>query len=580
MIATPSCHATLSRCVSRLTIAVSLATMAIAPSVAAAQTVAEAPASTATGLKTVAVAALAGHETLLSDIDFIGELGGNPGLSGVVRFLSGGALDALDGARPIGVMVQTDGSSFAPLVCLPIAQIDRLLEVCENFNLEPLDAGNGAYEIELSDQIIFFRNVGDWTIAGQTLDALSQAPANPAEMLGKLVASYDLGVNLMVQNVPELYRKIAIDQMRQGMEDGLVQGPDETDEQFQDRRRLTEAQIQQLSDMIEEVDQLTIGQNIDASQRNMFLDVVATGLSGTDFALSVSNYGGSGTGVTGFHRPAAAVSMLGYGKTPPELLEKQADQVELAVVTARSQVSQGLDALESQVGPDMKAAFAAAMDDLLDVYEQMLRSGAAEFGGSVDLAGDGFDAIFAMQVSDPSKVESAFKKVAEAASQNEEFPGVEWGYAEHAGVTFNGMSIPVPEGPAQDAVGDSIRVVMGVGAERVYLGVGPRCEEALKTAIDESAASAGKEVIPAEFILSVKQVLEAAEKVAQGQAVQIIGMIADSLEQVPEDKDHVIIRATGVENGVRVRYLLEEGVLTAIGKGASAAAMMRQGGGF
>ncbi|QDT70267.1 hypothetical protein MalM25_32130 [Planctomycetes bacterium MalM25] len=543
-------------------------------------------AESATGLKTVAVAGLSSRDELLKDLDFLGELGGRPGLSGVITFFSGGALDVLEEGRPIGVVLQTDGASFTPLGCLPVTDIDRVLEVAENFGFEPLALDDDTYEIELPDQTIFFKSAGEWVFVAQSAAALASAPADPTQTLNKLTETYDLGVTASVPNVPEMYRQIALEELRNGMEEGLVQEEEESDEDFQARRDLAESQIDQLADMIQGLDQVTIGWSIDSEGRRTFLDAIITGLPDSDIALAMSVYDRSTSGVSGFHRPEAAASMLTTGTTPPELLEKQAAQVDATVEMLRTQAEKGIEeADELPDDPAFREALHSATDDLIDAYGDMLRNGRIEMGGSLNLEGDGFDLIFGAYVTDPSKIESAFKKLAAAAETQagDKWPGIEWGYADHAGVKLHGMSIPVPdEGQAREALGETLRVLMGVGDERVYLAAGPRGEEALKRAIDDSAGLENKEILPAEIIVSLGQVLAAAEKVSgdNPQAAAVIGMLVESLEEAPEGSDRLVMTTEAIENGVKVRYLIEGGVLEAIGKvAAQAAAMQQQGGG-
>ena len=51
--------------------------------------------------------------------------------------------------------------------------------------------------------------------------ALASLPADPAAELNKIVADYDLGARVSVQNVPQHYRQMALEAMKSGMEDGL-----------------------------------------------------------------------------------------------------------------------------------------------------------------------------------------------------------------------------------------------------------------------------------------------------------------------------------------------------------------------
>jgi hypothetical protein len=549
----------------------------------------EAPAAGET--KTIAVAALTSYNQLLEEIRFLGALGGNENagdwVEGMIAFFTGGrGLEGLDKDCPIGVVLQTDGASFAPIGCLPVADLTPVLELAENFGFEPVDSGNGVYELELPDQTVYFQQVGAWTFVAQTPEALAQAPADPSKDLTKLVEKYDLGVTLYSQNLPEMYRQIAMEQLRQGMEEGLVKEENETEEEFEARRELAETQIAQLSDLIDGLDVVTVGWSVDAEKKHTFLDAELTAIEGTDLALAMTTYDNATSGVTGFHRPQAAASVLTSGVTPPELLEKQKAQNEAAIEMVRSQIDKALqEQIEEGKIPDDPAvqdAIKGATADLVDVYADMVRNGRIEIGGSLDLSGEGYDAIAAAYVPDPAKVEAAFKKLADAAAKEPKFPGVEWGYATHAGVTLHGMTVPVPEEPAQgrQALGETVRVIMGVGNERVYFAMGPRGEESLKKAIDESAAKAGQPISPpGELIISVGQLLTASEKVSPPNVAPMIGMILSGMEDVPPGTDRVVISTESIDKGMRIRYLFEHGVLKAIGQAAATAAAMQQQGG-
>jgi len=569
-----------------------VALVSLAPALALGQTAAapEAPPeqAAATGQKTVAVVALAGYDRLMEDIDFLGELGGRPAtadmVEGMLAFFTGGrGLEGLDKSRPIGVVLRTDGSAFTPLVCLPIPDLDPILELAENLGLEPLLDDSGVYEVATPEQTVYVKQSGEWTYAAQTAEALANLPADPSGPLKQIVGSYDLGAMVLAQNVPEMYRQIALEQLRQGMEEGLQQEEGESDEAFARRRELAETQIDQIGDMIQGLERLTVGWSVDTENKRTFLDAELIGVEGSDMALAMSVYDDSTSGVAGFHRPEAAASLLTAATTPPELLEKQKEQIDATVAMLRTQAAKAIDEGEELPDdPEFRETLKSAANELIDAYGDMLRSGRVDLGASLSLAGEGYDLVAGAFVADPSKVESAFKKLAEAAEkQDPDFPGVEWGYAEHTGVTLHGMTVTFPEdkpetAKAREVLGESLRVVMGVGAERVYLAAGPRGEEALKRAIDDSASMTDEPIKPAEVIVSLQQTLSAAEKLAvEPQAEQVIGMMLDALEQAPEGTDRIVFTSEAVEDGVRMRYLVEEGVLKAIGQTVAAAAAMQ-----
>ncbi|MEM9790973.1 MAG: hypothetical protein AAF842_11290 [Planctomycetota bacterium] len=553
------------------------------------------------GRAPVAVLALSGYDALLADADFIGELLGRPAVSqmveGLLAFTTGGrGLEGLDKSRPLGVVLQTDGMAFAPVACLPIADPTPLIEIGENLGVAPRLGEDGVYELEVGEQTVYFFNEGAWTFVAQTVDALDSAPEDPAALLGGLVAQYDIGIQADVQNVPAMYRQIAVEQLRQGMEEGLEQEDDESDEDFDKRRELATLQVDQLASLIEDLDRVLLGVNIDGAAKQVYLDTELSGVPGSDLALGLSVYEGATCEVAAFHRPDAAASLLGIGDTPPELLEKQAAQVDAQIELARNQLRQGIDeAFEKmeeeglgEAKPGLRDAVEDALNELLSVYADVLRGGHVEVAGSLDLAGEGYDLIAAAYVKDGPRVESALKKLATTAAEGEpDAPEFEWDYGSHAGVTLHGLTFPLPDGADElrAAAGDSVRLTLGVGAERVYLALGPRGETALKRAIDNSMGGPVDLETPAEVLISLGEVLRVVEGFAPAEASALADLMLGAIEQGDPSADRLVFRTQAVESGVRLRYLLEEGVLRAIGRAAAYAAeqqMAQQGmpGGF
>lgn len=579
MIATPRRRS--FRALQKLTLLSLACSVGLTPLLAQAQDTEEA------GLKTVAVASLSGYDRLMTDIDFLGELGGRPAsaqmLEGMLAFFTQGrGVQGLDKSRPIGLVLQTDGMQFVPLGCLPVADINPLLELAEGFGIEPVGVGDDIYEVDMQDQTVFFKQQGDWTFVGQSAEALASAPSDPSDLLTSMVKQYDLCVQLMAQNIPEMYRSIAIEQMRQGMQEGLKQQEGESDEDFEFRQRLAESQIAQLQDLITGMDEVTLGWAIDSEAKNTYLDMILKAVPGSDIALACEASKDCVTALSGFHRPDAAMTFRATSKSPPELVEKQREQLEASVAMLRNQAKQGLEESEEISDPDDREAIVSAVNELLDAYEAMILSGEVDMAMSLNLAGENYDLIAAARVEEPTKIENAFKKLAEMAKDKPDFPGVQWDADSHAGVTMHSMSIPVPPeaGQVKEVLGESIDLVMGLGPQHAYFAVGPECSAALKQAIDVSSAQDSEPSLPGEMSISLGQMLEAILPLADAQSGAIMQMILESIKEQPNGNDHVLMTTEYVENGSKARLLIEEGVLRAAGAAAAAAAAAQQGGGF
>jgi hypothetical protein len=126
------------------------------------------------------------------------------------------------------------------------------------------------------------------------------------------------------------------------------------------------------------------------------------------------------------------------------------------------------------------------------------------------------------------------------------------------------------EGPRK-LLGDKLNIALGIGPEAVYLAIGQDNIEAVKKAIDASAADKGKTVPPFEFALSLAPIMEVAVSQAEeGDQKEIAQKVADFLRSEAQGRDH--IRAVGqmIPNGLKYHFEAEEGVLKAIGTAAAA----------
>src|SRR5439155_5405676 len=108
-----------------LSVIVAAAIAVSVPQILQAQTNPGLPEAAPSGqLKTLAVLAGARYEKLISDIAFLGNFAGKPEAGQMVEgglsfFTQGKGINALDKSKPWGLIVQTDGTGFYPVGCLP-----------------------------------------------------------------------------------------------------------------------------------------------------------------------------------------------------------------------------------------------------------------------------------------------------------------------------------------------------------------------------------------------------------------------------------------------------------------------------
>jgi len=529
-------------------------------------------------LKNVAVIAGAPYEKLIADLTFLGSLGGKPELGqmiegGLAFFTQGKGSNALDKKQAWGVIVQTDGGNFLPVGCLPVTKPNDLLDVAKAYGAEIKDGEGGTKEIVMPNKRSVFVKIEDnMAFVSMSPASLGKLPANPKQQLTKMVGEYDLTVHASVKNIPEMYRQFAINAMQAGVQQGLKKKDDESDEQYAQRQKMTEAQMAQMSRMVNEIDSLTIGLAIDSKQQRTYADFTYTFVPDSKMAKQMAAYGAPKTNFAGFFDSDAAATLSFAAKGDPSLMADDMAQLEANLAAAKEQMNGEIDKKVND--EEAREALKSAMSDWFDAFTATVKTGQMDGGAALYLEPKSLTFVAGVHLEDTAKIESGLKKLEAAAKKSPNFPGIEWNAAEHAGVKFHTIKIPVPEseeGPRK-LLGEELDVAIGIGSDAVYLAVG---EENLKTvneAIDESAKEKGKSVPPFEFALSLKPIMEvAATQAEKSEQKEICEKVVEFLKNNAQGRDHVRAVGQTVPNGLKYHFEAEEGVLKAIGTAAQAA---------
>jgi hypothetical protein len=521
-------------------------------------------------LKTVAVVALAPYETLIDDIKFLGSLAGGPETGQMIEGMIAMGANAIDKKQPIGVIVRTDGNAFLPVACLPVTDPNSLLDMARAFGAVVKEGAEGVSEVVLpSEKTVFMKHDNGWAFISMSPAPLANLPENPAETLSQLMAEHDLAARVSMKNVPDMYRQFAIAAMQAGMQQQMNQQADESDEQYELRRKLAETQMEQMVRMINEMDSLSLGWAIDAQQERTYLDFSYTFVPGSKMAGQFAAYEEPRTNFAGFYQPDAAATMSFVTKADPQAIEADLAQFESMMQTVREQFNKKVDAYEGIEDAATREAAKAAGSDLLDAFEATIMAGEIDGGAALQVRPGSLTVVAGVHVKDSSKVESGLKKLEANAKKSPEFPGIQWNAASHAGVNFHTLTMPLTEDleSPRRLLGSEAEIAIGIGKEAVYVAVGRDNLESLKKAIDASAAEPGKAVPLFELAVSLGPIAETlAAEAPDADKKKTLEAVAQMLRNEAQGRDHV--RAVGrlIPNGLTYRFEAEEGVLRAIGK--------------
>jgi hypothetical protein len=529
-------------------------------------------------LKNVAVIAGAKYEKLIADINFLGTLAGKPESGQMIEgafafFTQGKGANALDKTKPWGVIVQTDGSQFLPVGCLPILKASDLFDIAKGYGATVKEAEGGVTEMVLPNKkSVFVKPDAGLVFVSVSAASLGRLPANAQDILTKLVADYDLAGHISMKNVPDMYRQFALQAMQAGAQQGMKQKPDESEEDYAARQKMTEAQMDQMKQMINEIDAIKFGWAVDSKQQRTYADFSGTFLPGSKMAKQMSAYEGSKTNFAGFYQPDAAATMTVASKSDPKKLSPEdLAQFDATMKSSKDQLFGEIDKKVDDA--ETRDAIKGAFSDWFDALSETMKSGATDGGASLKLSADSLTLVAGFHVKDTAKVESGFKKLEAAAKKQPDFPGIKWNAAKHAGVAFHTIAIPVPadqDGPRK-LLGEVLDVAIGIGPEAAYLAVGKNNIEAVSKAIDDSASDKGKSVPPFELAISLGPIMEvAADQADDGPQKEVIQKVADYLRNEAQGRDHLRAVLTLIPNGAKYHFEAEEGVLKGIGAAATA----------
>jgi hypothetical protein len=526
--------------------------------------------NTDSATKPVAILSIASYDRIMADVALVGNLAGNPdldkNLEGMLKlFTQGQGLNGLDQTRPWGVTLSTDGLSFQPLVFLPVKSTKQLLESLAPLIGEPQDGADGIQELEVFNQKILIKDAGAWCFVGQSAEVLSAVPKDPTKLLDGLDKAYDVGLRLYVQNIPEVYRSLAIDQLRLGVENGMSRLPDESDDAFEGRKKLAQQQIEAITTAINDVEQLTLGAALDLEAKSAHIDLTIGASSGSNLGKQVSQLQLATSDFAGFLVDDAAASL----NVTAKVAKTDAEHIVAGLSALRARALQHIES-ESKIATDeaSKKIAKEMVGEIFDAIGATLATGRIDAGATLQLSDTSMALAVGAYVADPQALEKALHKFAELAKKEPKFKGIKFDADKHGDVRFHTTTIEVPkDAEIKKVLGDTLDVSVGIGAKSAYLAAGRDSLKLVKQLIDKSKADASKKLPPFQLNVSLAPIFQFAS------AMQDSAVVKSLAEQLAKSKgkDHVSIVVTPEGNALKIRLEGQEGVLRLLANAGKAA---------
>lgn len=510
--------------------------------------------------KPVVVVSIASIEDTLADVGYITEAAGN-GEAGRTAILFGNAFTGgFDKKRPIGAYVTLAGSEPQPVIFAPVTNLQQILETFKEQLGEPKDQGDGVFEIG-KGQSAFYKEQAGWVFIAQQKEHLTGLPADPGALLGTLPKDYNIAVRVLANNIPEDLKKFGVDQIKVAFERSFEQGAaNAPPDQREAMEKVGKNSVAQITRIMEEMEEVTIGLSIDSVAKKTFVDVALLAKDGTALARQFAMNTGLKSNFGGFLLPEASVTMNFTGKLGPEDILQQVNLLN----TMKGQVMKQIDN-DAGVEAAKREPIKQVVGQFMDVLTKTIESGKMDGGAALVLEPKNISFVAGLYVADGAMFETAFRKLVEVAKDEPEFPKVQFDVATHGGVKFHTLSVPIPEGEAEmrEFFGPNMDIVLGTSPGSAYLAFGKNAQPLIKKVMDASATTADKEALPMQLHVGLLPIMKFMQSVDDN---PIYPALTSTLEAAGNDK--ISLTSTGTGRGSTGRFEIGEGVLKVIGDAA------------
>ena len=522
-------------------------------------------------LKQFVTVSFSGYDDLMKGASVIGKLVGFPVQQATEAQLqmlgAADALNSLDKKRPWIMAVKTDaeGNEFVFQLFIPTSDLKKVLKALPMLG-EPADGGEGVLEISSPGRVVFAKQHGDWAVIADSKPSVVDANEDPVKSAGDMPQKYQLGVCLAAKEIPDALKQRVFGLLTMFTQMGVQKMPNETEEQFAARSKMTQQAVQQAIAALTDLERLTVGIKVDDATSSAFFEYIGTFMAGSKTAARTAKSIGAKTSLAGALLPDAAVTFHATRKADPTDIASM--KANLATLRGKA-----VSELDKQGLPEetLKQAKQLA-GDLIDVLEKSIETGMMDVAGSVKLGPQTLTLVAGAQIADGKKLESVIKQLVQQLTKDQPAISkfIKLDAEQHQDVRFHVISIPTnimgtnEQEKMKALVGETLSIIVGIGEKNIFLGAGRDAAKTVKQVIDDSQHDSAKALPPAEFSLAVGAIAKFAASVADANERPTIEMVSKLLEG-SAGKDHLKFIVTPVPNGAQFRLVAEEGVLKLLG---------------
>lgn len=464
----------------------------------------------------------------------------------------------IDRDRPSGMMMFFKGDNPEPqwLGFVAVENVDNMLDRIAEF----ADVDEDGDVITISPEngdVVVAKEVDGYLFIADDQEMFAMAPASPAKVLADLPNNYNLAARVFGQRIPEELRQKGIDLISDGYARQMEELGKDSDEFF-------DTQLEQIKSFVNDTDEIMIGFQADKESGKLSTKMIFRGTPGSELAKRCNVMKDLTAGkFTGFLNPEAAFN----ANIRAKIIEEDIESYHSLLDQVRDQMLEEVDA-DGELEDEEFTKFETLTDDVVSVLKETISGGELD-GGAVMMMEKGvMNFASGAKVADTAKLEKSIKQIAEMGEEKSDgIVDLQFNSDSYDGITFHtaNVSVPSDEEEAQKVFGDKVAILIGIGTESVYFGIGSDPLPLLKASIDKSKTSGELESLN-QYNVFLSPILRFASSVSPEPALE---KMADTLEE--NGKDRISVFSDVIENGIESRLEMEDGILALIQAGFEAA---------
>tara|TARA_R110002095_G_C4251587_1_gene240205 strand:+ start:4878 stop:6497 length:1620 start_codon:yes stop_codon:yes gene_type:complete len=449
----------------------------------------------------IAVAAIAGVDRVLEDIEYLFETVQKPEYPAMIKgFLAQYRnLEGLDKTKPLGVFVfLNEGISPQPTVVgfVPVKNLDELTQTLGEvgFDLAPVEGKENRYTLALPSFSLHLKMAHGYAFIQITSEALDREFYNPDDYTSALAKEYDIAASLLLSNVPEPMRMMAVDLANAKIAEQLDRKPGENDIQYMSRKETALFLLKQFEIIAKDGDNLIAGYSLSKKDKQIRLHLGVKANPGSQLGKELKQL--SSTSSQYAYLNADAADLLGYSVFP---LRKDVEQKALLDLLEQSEskvppILLGDDSNPGPVSKMLESAKATIQAGKLDGHIQMQQTSK----GKAAL-------IAAVKLSEGEEFQQGLQNLFDLLKQADETQGIEANVAEVDGVTIHKIAPKELKKNTKELFGEDPVIFIGCDANECWLAMGEEeALELLKKTISDRKSTGNQSKTGASFLLSMK----------------------------------------------------------------------------